>query len=281
MVAKAAGQEPESDNDRVEPMEASKSLNEKEPLVRFYQLVDGFEPRRADKSVGGTLPVRALRHSGPSASASQFGWYVFLPHRFRLLWDGNEVFYQLEDMPGFEPLRTINYPGLADSFDAAAPEHAKGFSPPFLTASVQTGSVQVWPGLMARTAPGWSLLVRPIANFPRRSGYELFEGIIETDQWFGPLITNLRLTRTDVPVEFDNDIPFMQVQPLQQGHYDDHLLSRFEIGKGAESLGTDDWQRYTETVVKPNTDPNRRRGTYAAKMRKSESQRTAEDQAVR
>ena len=40
------------------------------------------------------------------------------------------------------------------------------------------------------------------------------EGIIETDRWFGPLITNFQLTRTDIPVEFAPDFPLLQVQVL-------------------------------------------------------------------
>ncbi len=69
---------------------------------------------------------------------------------------------------------------------------------------------------MARTAPGWSLLVRPPANLPRSLGYECFEGIVETDRWFGPLFVNLRLTRTNVPIEFDADFPLLQVQPVHR-----------------------------------------------------------------
>ena len=42
---------------------------------------------------------------------------------------------------------------------------------------------------------------RSPANLPRRGGWEPFEGIIETDRWFGPLITNLRLTKTNVPID--------------------------------------------------------------------------------
>ena len=44
--------------------------------------------------------------------------------------------------------------------------------------------------------------MRAPANIPRSGSYELFEGIIETDRWFGPLITNMRLTKTDVPIDF-------------------------------------------------------------------------------
>lgn len=237
-------------------------------LVRFIQLFGPRPPRRADRSVGGTLPVRALRYCEPVTSASTFGWHIFLPQRFRLRWDGHEIFWQFPEMDHWEPLRSIHFPGFPETFDAAAPEHAKGFAPPFLSAGIQPGFVQVWPGSMLSTAPGWSSLVRPVANLARPSGYELFEGIVETDTWFGPLFTNIRLTRTDMAIEFDDDIPFMQVQPLKRGQYDEKFLSRFSVGQDLAALSGEDWVRYQRTVVGPNQDPNRRMGQYAADVRK-------------
>lgn len=247
------------------------------PLAQFIQLVEGGRlPRRADRSVGGTLPVRALRYCEPVSAASAFGWHVFLPRRFQLLWDGNEVFWRMAGLPDFQPLRSVHYPDFEDTFDAIAPEHVRGFAPAFLSASVQAGTVQVWSGSMARTAPGWSLLVRPVANLPRPSGYELYEGIIETDEWLGPLFTNVRLTRTGVPIEFDDDVPFMQVQPLRKGDYDEASLDDYSVAPDARSLTTEDWQCYAETVVKPNSVEDRRRGAYAARVRKANAARRAE-----
>ena len=145
----------------------------------------------------------------------------------------------------------------------------KGFAPPFLTASIQAGAVQIWPGSMVRTAPGWNLLVRPVANLPRPSGYEHFEGIIETDTWLGPLFTNVRLTRTDTPIDFDDEIPFMQVQPVRKADYAERALDNFTVAPDMAGLTPDDWGCYGQSIVKPNSDPDRRKGTYAAKVRKS------------
>lgn len=215
--------------------------------------------------------MRALRYCEPVASASTFGWHVFLPRRFRLLWDGHEVFWQLQGMEDWQPLRSIHYPGFPEEFDSAAPESAKGYAPPFLTASIQPGFVQVWPGCMASTAAGWSLLVRPVANLARPSGYELLEGIVETDTWFGPLFTNIRLTRSGMPIEFDDDIPFMQVQPLKRGLYDEKLLADSEFYSDMSAFGNTEWARYIATVVKPNSSSSRKPGAYAAAVRKGKS----------
>jgi hypothetical protein len=99
----------------------------------------------------------------------------------------------------------------------------------------------VWSGPFARTAPGWSLLVRSPANLPRSKGYELYEGIIETDRWFGPLFTVLRLTRTDVPVEFDASFPFLQVQPVHRDTYGDSL-DAYEVIGNLKDLEAQDWE---------------------------------------
>ncbi len=239
------------------------------PIVRFLQLVEGgLAPRRADRSVGGTLPGRAMRYCEPVSAASALGWYVFLPRRFQLLWDGHEIFWRIQDMAEFAPLRSVHYPGFGEVFDAAAPADVKSYAPSFLAASVQAGMVQVWPGALARTASAWSLLVRPVANLNRPSGYEVFEGIIETDGWLGPLFTNIRLTRTGVPVEFDDDIPFLQVQPIRKSDYSDKHLNRFEVVPGLAGLTAEDWEDYRKTVVEPNASTQRRRGAYAAEVRK-------------
>ncbi len=257
---------------------AAEAVNAKAvPLVRFIQFVEGGRlPRRADRCVGGTLPVRALRYCEPVSAASAFGWHIFLPRRFQLLWDGNEVFWRMAGVAEFQPLRSVHYPDFELAFDSVAPEAIRGFAPAFLSASIQPGTVQVWPGSLARTAPGWSLLVRPVANLPRPSGYELYEGIVETDHWLGPLFTNVRLTRTGVPIEFDDDVPFMQVQSIRKVDYDEAHLAGFSVAADAGGLTPEDWQCYAETVVAPNSSEDRRRGGYAGRVRKAAAGRRAE-----
>jgi hypothetical protein len=82
--------------------------------------------------------------------------------------------------------------GFAARFDAAAPPEVRGFSPPFLTALREPGTVQIWSGLIARTAPGWSLLIRLPANLPRLPGLHTYEGLVDFDRWFGPLFIDHR-----------------------------------------------------------------------------------------
>jgi hypothetical protein len=91
---------------------------------------------------------------------------------------------------------------VSELFDILAPPGLAGCSPPFLTALAEPGTVQIWSGLAVRSAADWSLHVRAPANLPMPGGFVAYEGIVETDRWFGPLFTNIRLTRTNTPVVF-------------------------------------------------------------------------------
>ncbi len=240
-----------------------------DPIVTFYRVIEAARlPQRADRSAAGTLPTRAARYCDAVTSASAFGWYLFPPMDFSLLWDGSEVFWTYPGLEDWLPLTAAQFPHLASRFDAVAPETARGYSPPFLTAAPEPGAVQIWSGMIARTAPDWSLLVRPLANLPPTGGYALYEGIVETDRWFGPLFTNLRLTRTDRPVSFRADYPLAQIQPLPRTLYADATLEAASMVGGLDGFNDADWERYCATVVRPNQDPERQVGQYAIDARR-------------
>ena len=143
------------------------------PRVTFYRLIEeAAAPRRADRSGLGSLPTRAFRHCDAVTSAAGFGWHLCPPIDFELLWDGGA---------GLVALRRAWRTGCRSaprntriSPPASPPRRRPGigdYAPPFLTALQEPGVVQVWTGLAARTAPGWSLLVRDLANLPRHPGY--------------------------------------------------------------------------------------------------------------
>src|SRR4029077_15803434 len=123
----------------------------------------------------------------------------------------------------------VQYPQFSEQFNEIAPARLRGFSPPFLTPSIQPGGLQVWTGCIAKSAPGWSLLVRGVANLFSGASYQMFEGIIETDNWFGPLFNNVRIIKTDMPIEFRSDIPFLQVQPVHKDVYAEKFLQNFAV----------------------------------------------------
>ena len=241
------------------------------PLIEFFQLVPNPRPpRRADRAVGGAIPVRALRYCEAMTSASAFGWYVFIPISFKVVWDGHDILWTYEGIDQWLPLmrETAQYPHFNEQFDKMSPPNIRGFAPAFLTASFQPGGLQVWTGCIARTAPGWSLLVRGTANFPKSLSYQTFEGIIETDQWFGPLFDNIRILKTDIPVEFRSDIPFLQVQPVRKETYSDKFMQNYAV-KDMAQLSAADWDAFHHTVVEPNTVADRKPGQYAVSVRKA------------
>lgn len=247
----------------------------KPKLITFHRLVPNARlPQRADRSAAGSLPTRAFRYCEPATSASGFGYYMFPPIGFSVMWDGHDILWTYEGVGEWFPLKSVQFPGFRDQFEATAPDEIKDFSPPFLGALQESGLIQLWTGFVVRTAPGYSLLVRAPANLPRAGGYEHFEGIVETDRWFGPLITNIRLTKTDVPIDFRPDYPLLQVQPIPRHIYDDSHLNNYELVPRLEQFTPEDWDDYYDTVVRPHVQEHRPRGQYAAIARK---RRAAED----
>lgn len=240
------------------------------PVARFYRLTERTRPpMRADRSSCGTLPTRAYRYCEAVTAASGFGWWIFPPAGLRFIWDGADIFWNCDEMADWEPLSpSAQLPGFAEAFDAAAPAFLQGCTPPLLTALPEPGTLQIWTGLMVRTSPGWHLLVRAPANLPLTGGFVLYEGIVETDRWFGPLFTNLRFTRSHSPVTLRPDFPLLQVQPLAAANYSDAILDATALVPGPDALDAADWHDYHRTIVVPNDDPNRPFGNYAKRARR-------------
>jgi hypothetical protein len=239
------------------------------PIVTFYRAIpESFEPMRADRGALGVVPTAAFQYCEALTSASSFGWYLFAPMTFYLQWDGSDIIWTHDDAETWFPLTMEHFPNFAERFDTLAPEDIKGFAPPFLSRSFFPGVVQIWSGLFVKTAPEWSLLIRPPVNLPRSQSYECYEGIIETDRWFGPLFINLRLTATDRPIEINHKKPLFQVQPLMRHTYSEVRLRSFDWVDGLSGLSPEEWNAYRQTIVRPNRGHYRPIGEYAASVRK-------------
>src|SRR5579862_4977868 len=122
------------------------------PVCRFYRLIPSAPvPRRADRSADGALPVRGYRYCEALASASAFGWYIYPPINFSLVWDGVELAWTYEGAEDWYPLRGAQFPGFRKYFAETAPEPVKDWAPTFLAPSRDPGQVQIWSGWVART----------------------------------------------------------------------------------------------------------------------------------
>ena len=223
---------------------------------------------RADPSGLGTLPSRGFQYCEALRAASSFGWYVFPPIDFTLQWDGSQVIWTYRGAKGWYPLTSAQFPGFQAVFDRAAPKRLRGFAPPFLTVLPEPGVIQLWTGFFLQSAEGWSVLVRPPANLPRSLAFDAYEGIVETDRWFGPLFTNIRLVKTDVPIHFSTETPLVQVQPLHRSTYADEVSNAFAVIGDPNRFPDETWTRYEQTIVKPNLDPSRMIAAYATLVRR-------------
>lgn len=241
-----------------------------DPIVRFHRLVTSARaPERAERTACGTLPIRAVRYCEAVTSATSFGWWLYPPLDLELLWDGTEIFWRCDAAPDWMPLLpSAQLPDYAATFDDVAPAGLKGCAPPFLTALPEPGALQLWTGLIARTAPDWHLLVRAPANLPGAGGICLFEGIIETDRWFGPLFVNMRFTRSHIPVRLRAGYPLALAQPVHRSSYSTDLLDRMDVALSPADMTEADWQDYHDTIVEPNSRPERPFGAYAIAARK-------------
>ena len=241
-------------------------------IVEFFRLIEQTRsPKRAERSAAGYLPARGLRYCDALTSATGYGYWVFPPMDIRLLWDGEQIFWSYGADETWLPLSgtdsgAVQFPNYATAFDASVPEVLRGYSPPFLTALPELGGVQMWTGLLAKTRPGWSLSVRPPVNLPGVPGMVAWEGIIETDLWFGPLFTNFRLTKTNTPVYIRAHAPIIQVQPVPQLAYREETLASFTVSE-ATDLASDDWERLGQVLL-PHPNPTIRQGEYAVSVRK-------------
>ena len=240
------------------------------PLLQFSRLIQQTRaPQRADRAAAGTLPTRAYRYCDAVTAAAGFGWWIFPPIDLQLIWDENDIFWHFDGAADWMPLSpSAQFPDFSNAFDKEAPPALQGCAPPFLTALPEPGVLQIWTGLMARTAEDWSLLIRAPANLPTPGGYSLYEGIVETDRWFGPLFTNLRLTRTQQPIRLRADFPLLQVQPLPREAYAEQTLGSATIKPNMAAMSDEDWDAYQRTIVVPNLDPEREFGAYAVATRR-------------
>jgi hypothetical protein len=245
-------------------------MQRNEPVLHIHRLIEQARPpQRADRSAAGTLPTRAYRYCEAATSATGFGWWVFPPMDLQLIWDGDDIYWHYDGASDWMQLApAVQFPDFAAAFDRAAPPSLRGCSPPFLTALPEPGLVQMWTGLMVRTAEDWSALVRAPANLALPGGYAVYEGLVETDRWFGPLITNLRLTQTNKPVRFRADFPLIQVQPVPRIAYAEQTLNATAFVPDMASMGDREWRGYEETIAIPCENPDRPFGAYAVAVRK-------------
>jgi hypothetical protein len=249
-------------------------------LVTFYQLITqpGAPhmapprfPQRAQVDADGSIPARALRYCEAIRTANAYGYYLYLPMDLSLRFNGVETECSIdEDGTGtgsnWWPLNaSAHFPGFPTHFNQIAPVYLRDMVPPLVAPGESHGTIQLWCGSIARTEKDWSLLVRGPVNDSRRSlGYEVLEGIIETDRWGGHLFANIKLLRTDTVITIHAHHAFIQVVPVHRDSYSDAHLDDFAINT---EVPDEIWKSYGEIVIGKIVG-SRPIGAYAVDVRK-------------
>ncbi len=237
-------------------------------MITFYNAVGtGLNPQRADKSANGTLPTNGFRYCEPVRTASGFGWYVFLPLEFWVDWDGDEYHWTIDGGENWYLLSdAIQYPNFSTEFDAKGPEAVTGYAPPFLSRTNDGNVLQLWTGLFAKTRPEIASYIKAPTNFENGQAYSVMEGVIQTEWWFGPLFTNLKIHKRGKPIVFRADRPIIQLMPFSNAFHKEFEDSKHEVHEGLDSLGPNEWQGYQDTVVR-RMKTRTRMGDYSVEAR--------------
>jgi hypothetical protein len=148
--------------------------------------------------------ARTANRCLPLLMANECGWAIGNPAAFTATWRG-----------GDHPDRvTIDY---EDERVPAASRVQSHFGYGIITWGVP---------FLFRTPPGWNLLARGPANWPK-DGAAPLEGLVETDWAVATFTMNWKLTREELPVHFEVGFPFCTVLPQPRGMLE-HFSPRFE-----------------------------------------------------
>ncbi len=131
----------------------------------------------------------------PLLIANESGWVLHNPFAFTATWDGR------------------------DHPDGISIEHVgEGRAPisGFVRSGFGHGIVTFAVPYLFRTPPGYNLLARGPANWPKDGACAL-EGVVETDWSVATFTMNWKLTRPGHSVTFEEDEPFCMVVPQRRG----------------------------------------------------------------
>ncbi len=231
-----------------------------DPTVEFFFLYpDVRPPQLASPDLGGSISARAARVCSPMTEANGFGWYIYPPADFAVRWDGRSAEWSLleENEPTW--WRSLNggrasllpegrnlLKNVSDDRRDSLDIFEKYGGIPFIEADPRNGSMlEIITGLLARTSPGWSLLVRDVPNWPRFGQYEVIEGIVETDWYRSYIPTMIRLIDQHRVVRFHRNLPIMAVQPIPRVALD--AGRREPVTKaGISEFPQDVWQEFVD-----------------------------------
>lgn len=152
------------------------------------RLVPASSPRPWMDATDSHFANRCL----PLLIANQSGWFVLSSHALRVTWHGADAAssLQVESLGGEGPCPAVSHFGYG---------------------------ILTWhlPYLF-RTPPGYNLLARGPANWPK-DGISALEGVIETDWLQATFTMNWKVTRAEHPIIFAVGEPIAMLVPFHRG----------------------------------------------------------------
>jgi hypothetical protein len=143
------------------------------------------------------MPLSWPNRCLPMLIANQSGWELRNPCAFTATWMGRE-----------DRLGVTIAPDQRDSGQ-------------LLPRSEFGGGILTWHlPLLFRTPPGYNLLVRGPANYPK-DGASPLEGVVETDWASSSFSMSWKLTRKLMPVRFEVDEPICMIVPQRRGELEE------------------------------------------------------------
>jgi hypothetical protein len=152
-----------------------------EPAPRWREWINEMEDRWANRCL-------------PLIVANEAGWVINNPYAFTAVWDGRgptdgvSVVFDEPSVPTPTPVESHFGYGILT------------WAVPYLF----------------RTPPGWNLLARGPANWPK-DGICALEGLVETDWAVATFTMNWKLTRPGHAVRFEEGEPFCMIVPQRRG----------------------------------------------------------------
>ena len=172
----------------------------------------------ADKNLCGQANEAAVKWCVPYSTANSLGWYLYPPVDIDILWRGGKLFEhrpcEFYDDSDYRLVRNLVRPE-----DGVNPDQwsLPGGRTKFSWGVVEPGVVQLWTGCIFQTPPGWCLKVSSPINFAS-IGYQIQEGVLETDWMFYDIWINIKFNnKLDwVYLRRNQLVPLAQIIPIQR-----------------------------------------------------------------
>ena len=141
---------------------------------------------------------------------------------------------------------------------------------PFINADPRAPfQMELTTGLIARTSPGWGILVRGLANWGHTRDHQVLDGFVETDWYRAYLPVILRLCTPGAEVRFYKRMPMAQpVRPAARGPAPGGRRRKRAPPAGIAEWPEDVWREFVTSRAPRHQSETR--GTYASASRRAE-----------